>query len=579
MRQEITWKIGGIAGAGIKVTGDAFARACTRAGWYVFDYSEYPSLIRGGHNSYHVRAGVEPVYSTVREADVLVALNAKAIRNHLFEINPGGAVIFDSQAVKPDEVASHRSDISYMDVPLAKLATQAGGQELMANSVALGASWAVFKGPLEIIQNVLADGFKSKGEVVIKSNQAAAQAGYEYVKARLPKLKLAELKPQLGTGRILLPGNEALALGALANGLNFFAGYPMTPSTSIFHFMAQHGLGRGVIFKQTEDEISAVNMAIGAAYAGARSMTATSGGGFSLMVEALGLAGITETPLVIVNSQRPGPATGLPTWTEQADLRFLLHAAQGEFPRIVLAPGDVEECFRYGAEALNYAEQYQTPVLILLDKYLSESQMAVEPFNQKLITVDRGKLLTRADAEKENEFRRYQETPDGISKRSRPGLANTLFIANSDEHNDYGYSEESAENRRLMMDKRFRKLQTAEQNLSRPVLHGPDKADVTLVGWGSTLGPMLDALKRLTELNISANILRPVILEPFPSDFIKTILRQAKTTVLVENNSQGQLGGLIREKTGFEIGYQLLKYDGRPFFPDEIAAGVKSFVS
>jgi 2-oxoglutarate ferredoxin oxidoreductase subunit alpha len=335
--------------------------------------------------------------------------------------------------------------------------------------------------------------------------------------------------------------------------------------------LAQVAEKTGIVVKHAEDEISVINMVLGAAHVGARAMTATSGGGFSLMTEAMGLAGITETPIVVVNCQRPGPATGLPTWTEQGDLQFVLRAAQGDFPRIIIAPGDTTESFHIGAEALNLAEIYQTPVIVLLDKFISEGSSTVPEFSARGLKIRRGKLLSQEQLNRMSKFDRYRLNADGISGRSLPGMKNGLFIANSDEHDAYGYTEESAQNRLEQMDKRSQKLETFAKVMPQPQVHGNPKAKKTIVIWGSTKGPVLDAYRSLSAKKQSdLKILQLQYIWPLAKDFLEPTLKKSKKVLLIENNSNAQLGQLITQETGFVFKNKLLKYDGRPFFREEL---------
>lgn len=366
----------------------------------------------------------------------------------------------------------------------------------------------------------------------------------------------------------MITGNESIAFGAVAAGLQFAAIYPMTPISNILHTLAPLQEEYGFIYKQPEDEISAVNMAIGASFAGARSMTASSGGGFSLMTEGLGLAGITETALVVVEGMRGGPSTGLPTWTEQGDLKFVLNAHHSEFPVIVLAPGDAEEAFQMTMQAFNLAEKYQTPVIVLVDKHICECQQSFPPYDYKKFQIDRGKFTTELIPN----YERYALSPDGISLRAPAGTGN-YFIANSDEHELVGYSTESAKGRVEQMDKRMAKLKTCANNdLPEPKLYGPAEAKLTVVGWGSTKGVILEALKELPEVNF----LHLTWMNPFPTEKVADILNKAERLVMVEGNFSGQLAGLIAEKTCIHIEDKILKYDGRPFFAEEIISALKS---
>jgi len=369
-----------------------------------------------------------------------------------------------------------------------------------------------------------------------------------------------------------------LALGAVAGGLGFYAAYPMTPSSSILHYLAKIAAKTGLVVKHAEDEISVANMALGASHMGARSMVATSGGGFALMTETLGLVGLTETPLVMINVQRGGPATGLPTWTEQADLQFMLHAAQGDFPRIVMAPGDAGEAFEMGHQALNWADMYQLPVLILSDKLIGEGNTTVPRFNSKNVKINRGKILTQAQLNKIKEYGRYKVTQDGISPRALPGMKGGLFIANSDEHDAYGFSNEDSQNRIDQVDKRYRKLDEFRKIMPKPLIYGNPKAKKTVVFWGSNKGVVLDSYVALPDkIKSKIRIMQYQYLWPFDGDFTKKILNGSKDILLIENNPNGQLGNLITQETGIMIKNKLLKYDGRPFFREEIINALKKF--
>jgi 2-oxoglutarate ferredoxin oxidoreductase subunit alpha len=582
--QEIkfTWKIGGEAGFGIKAAGQVFAKAMVRAGYEAFDYSEYPSLIRGGHNTYQITVAGADARSAARSVDLLVALNQETIDLHLAELSHGAGIIYDGDEIKLTADKFKSKGVALIPVPLKKLASETGG-EIMRNTVAIGASLAVIGLEPKILENILKETFAHKPGV-IEANIKAIEAGFGFIKKNHPKLNFKiKLDVRKHEPRMLIAGNEAMGLGALAGGLNFFSAYPMTPATSVLHYLAGKAVSEGLIVKHAEDEISVINMALGASHAGARAMCATSGGGFALMGEAVGLAGISETPLVIINVQRPGPATGMPTWTDQGDLRFVLHAAQGEFPRIVLAPGDVSECFYQTAEALNLAEKYQLPVIILSDKFLGEGDATVPLFDENKVRIERGKLLM---AEKElKDFRRYEVTADGISPRTLPGTKGGMFSADSYEHDAFGFSSETAEDRVAQVDKRAKKLHHAAAELGGANHYGPAHAKITLVSWGSTKGPILDALELLPpRLRGKVNFLHLNVIWPFPAKLVKAslapvgLLGKSKKMILIENNSTAQLGALIRQETGIEIKEKILKYDGRPFFPEELAEKIAKIV-
>jgi len=557
-------------------TGLIFAKVCSRAGLHVFDHAEYPSLIRGGHNTYQVNAGSEEVFSHVRNVDLLVALNKETIDRHLEELTHGGGIIYDEDKIPLNKEGLRREDIRLYPVPLLRLAEESGGRRVMINSVALGASVGLIDFDFGMLSLVIRDVFRGKAKETIEFNIKAARLGYDYVKSKGFEKDFGRKLPKVGgKKRMLLTGNEAVVLGAIKAGCKFYAAYPMTPASSILHLMASQERYFNLVVKHTEDEIAAINMVIGASFAGVRAMTATSGGGFSLMSEALGLAAMTETPIVVVLCQRPGPSTGLATRTEQGDMKFVLHASQGDFPRFVIAPGDVEECFYKTIEAFNLAERYQCPVILVLDKYLSESHKTADKFDVSRVEIDRGLLLSDKELEKIAQFKRYKFTETGISPRTIPSQKGGIFTATGNEHDETGYLCEDKIVRTKMMDKRFRKFEQAEREIPEPNLYGSKDAEVTIIAWGSTKGPIKEAVRLLDRDGIKANFLQITYISPFPSNTVSKTIESSKVTVIVENNKTAQLGGLIGEKTGKEIGHKILKYDGRQFFPTEIYQRIK----
>ncbi len=562
-------KIGGEAGQGIKSVGLMLAKYAMRTGLNVYDYIEYPSLIRGGHNVMQVNISPEPVTGAYQKCDLLVALNQDTITKHYQELTDGAGLIFDAD--KRYDLSKVGRTVTLYPVPLAKLAREAGGAELLSNTTALGTVVGLLGGDLKGLINLVDESFGHKGGEIQKSNTKALQLGYDYAtqnfaKAIRPILTSSESTASV-VPQILVNGNEACALGAISGGLDFAAIYPMSPISGILAVLAANQEKYGYIYKQPEDEISAINMAIGAAFGGARALTATSGGGFCLMTESYGLAGMTETPVVIVDGMRGGPATGLPTWSEQGDLRMVLHAHQGDFPRIALAPGDAKETFELTMQALNLAEIYQTPVVILLDKNICDNDQNFARFDTLGYQISRGKLFDKADPN----YKRYQLEPDGISPRALAGSGN-FFVANSDEHDEYGLSTEEINTRVCQVDKRMAKLETCLKNHAQgPRLYGPKEAELTLIAWGGAKGPILQALKELPNVNF----LHVTWLNPFPASQLITALKKSKKILNIENNYTAQLGGLIKEKTGIEINDNLLKYDGRPFFVEELVAEIK----
>jgi len=579
--KEMTFKIGGEAGQGVESSGAGFAKALARAGWHIFGVQDYYSRIRGGHNFYQIRASERPVYSHAESVDVLLALTQEAIDRHCAEIAEGGAVICE-ECLAVDCAALDQRDVSYFPVPLTDIARDQGGSEVMRNTAALGAAAGLVSFPFEAIASVIEDNFRSKGSDAVNTNLQVAEAAYHFAQdnyAARSNYTLGRIED--APRRMVLDGNQALSLGALLAGCKFVAGYPMTPSTPILQWMAAHGERYGVVVKHTEDEIAAMLMVIGAAHAGVRAMAPTSGGGFSLMVEALGFAGMAEIPAVIVEGQRPGPSTGLATRTEQGDLLFVLFASQGEFPRLVLAPGTVEECFQAGWRAFNLAEKYQCPVIILSDTFLANSvrTLDMDALDFAGVQIDRGALLTDEDLDGlEGEYLRYAYTDSGISPRALPGHPKAVYQATSDEHTPDGHITEEPEPRRRQMEKRLRKLDVALQEMDGPVQYGPPEAELTLIGWGSTYGPLREAVDRLNAQGRTANMLHIKDIWPFPTEKVKAALGRTRRRVMVESNFTGQMAFLLQAHTGVSMDQHVRKYDGRPFSPEYILSRIEEAV-
>jgi len=569
MESVYSIKIGGEAGQGIKSVSQNLAKVALRSGYHVFIYSEYPSLIRGGHNVVQIIFSQEEVTAPVKTVNLLIALDQNTITKHQSELTDNAMIIYNED----NKInAAQLNRFRLFPMPLKKLAAQAGGTEVTANNVAVGAAIALMGGDIFKFFDLIAEFFGAKNEDLININQNAAKSGFVYAQKKFSNDLEKWLKPTTEVNKsIMINGNQAVALAAIAAGLQFASIYPMTPITAILETLAKHQEKYGYIYKQPEDEIAAINMAIGASYAGARSLVATSGGGFCLMTEGYGLAGMTETPLVIIEGMRGGPATGLPTWTEQGDLRFILQAHQSEFPRLVLAASDAQDAFNLTLEAFNLADKYQTPVVILVDKNICESDQSFPEFEIANYQIDRGKTVTDNKAN----YQRYADSDDGVSPRALPGSSN-FFVTNSDEHDQFGYSSEESANRNQQMEKRLRKLVTVAKNeMKEPELIGPKNAKLTIVGWGSTKGSILAALHDLPNINF----LHLTWLNPFPKEAIKKILSQAKLVLDVENNLTAQMAGLIAEQTGIQITNYLLKNDGRPIYPEEIINKVNKLLN
>lgn len=558
-------KIGGEAGQGIQTIGDTLAKVFSRAGYHVFSHQDYESRIRGGHNFYQIRFSDNPVMSSKEKIDILVALDRESITFHEKEISENGRIIYDSASLKEKHEAPY-----FLDIPFESLAVEHGGNKIMANTVATGAVLGMLGIELDKLFLIIKDTFSKKGEEIVKANNNSAQAGYDHALTQCKECSFSS--SSLSTPKMLIAGIEAIGFGAIASGCKFYSAYPMTPSTGIMNYIAGKEKEYGIIVEQAEDEISAINMALGASFAGVRAMTGTSGGGFALMVEGLSLAGITETPVVIALGQRPGPATGLPTRTEQADLNFALYSAHGEFPRVIFAPGTPEQAFYLTNKAFDIAEKYQIPVIIIFDTYLSDSQWTNEGFDlNKLKFTDH---RVRGDAFKAlSEYRRYADTESGISPLGVPGDSKHLVVIDSDEHDEEGHIIEDAGTRIKMVNKRlFKKLPLIMEEIVPPLSYGNDKPDIVIAGWGSTYGVMKEAVDSLSkDKNIA--MLHFSEIYPFPStersDYLN-ILNNAKLTICIENNATGQFARLMRAETGYEFKANINKYDGRPFLLEEI---------
>jgi len=571
--------IGGEAGAGIVRSGFLFAKACMRGGFHVFGTIDYQSLIRGGHNFYVARISEEEVYSQLDHVNLIIALNAETVLLHIGELARDGGIIYDEADTPLIQEVLQREDLRLYPIPLKKIVREELKEKrlVMRNTVALGAAFALLGYDLDLLKGVLKDTFKPE---IAESNVKAAQAGNKYAAEKFEKKFKPPLeKTEKTEKRIFLNGNEAIGLGAIKAGCRFYAAYPMTPSTGVLHFMAVNERKFGMIVVQPEGEIAAINMTAGAAFAGVRAMTATSGGGFCLMSEGLGMTGMTETPVVINVAQRPGPSTGLPTYSAQGDLRFILHASQGEFPRVVIAPGDIEECFYESMRAFNWAEKYQLPVILLTDKYLLESYRSVKPFDENKVKIERGPLITSRYGGEE-EYRRYKITETGISPRALPSTKGAIVRANSDEHDEYGFTTEEPETTTKMVDKRMRKLvylakELEERNIATTKFYGPETAEATVISWGSTKGPIREAMKILSQENTAINYLQIVYLQPFPKSKVEKVFDNSEKTIVVENNKTSQLASLIREHILRDVDHKILKYDGRPFNPGYLSQKIK----
>ncbi len=553
--------IGGSAGQGLVTIGQLMTKALIRTGYHVLVNQDYMSRIRGGHNTYSIRLSPEEIHAPSEEIDILVALDAETIEQHRDELAEKSVVIaaddIDLQGLKG------------LSVPFGELAPK----PLFHNVVALGVLGSTICNDISVLERLLAETFKKKGAAVIEENVKVLRKAYEWEKGQSVNFPCLPSPAKISQGRMMMNGNEAIAMGALAAGCNFLSFYPMTPSTSIALTLIAKGRGMGLVAEQVEDEIAAINLALGASYAGARPMVTTSGGGFALMVEGVSLAGITETPVVVALVQRPGPATGLPTRTEQADLNLALYAGHGEFPRALFAPGNPEECFYLTHRAFDLAQRYQTPMFVLSDQYLADSYRAVEEFDLEALP-DPPEMLLSPDNPKE--YKRYALTEDGMSPRAIPGFSEALVKADSDEHDETGHIIEDGPTRMEMNMKRLAKGTGILEETVPPAYYGEDDADLLLVCWGSGLGPCLEAMEGIEDRK--AAVLHFSQIYPLKEDQFMPRLKAAKTVIGVEGNATGQFAGLLARETGFRINDLVLRFDGRALTPGYILGALKSII-
>ena len=548
--------ITGGAGQGLHTVGSFVSRMVVLWGYHFHATQDYMSRIRGGRNSYALRIGSEPVRAGREEADVLICLAPEHLHGYLHRLEQGGIALADvPDAAKPA-----------LSVPLKPLAVSAGSP-ILANMVGAGILSCILGIPVDALEPLLAADFK--GEFLDKNRKAlglGAQWARENVgeALRLPRAPFAP--------RVVMSGNEALALGAIAGGCKFAAGYPMTPGTGVLSVLADNGPAAGLVFEQAEDEIAALNMAIGASYAGARAMVATSGGGFALMVEAISLAGMLETPVVVVVGMRPGPATGMPTRTEQGDLDFVLSAGHGEFPRLVLSPGSPEEAFDLAQHAMDLAEAYQVPALVLTDQYFADTIVDMDPARFEARPVRRH-LVRGADVPRaaNGRYLRYAATGDGVSPLAVPGEPGITVVAGSDEHTEDGHLTEDHSARIRMVEKRRRKGEALAQRTLPPLISGPPNGDAVLIGFGSTKEVIEESRRILAGEGIAAAAVHLRQVWPFPAKEIAEIASRYEVALTIENNITGQLARLIRREAGAEVHGTISRYDGLPFTPGTLA--------
>ncbi|MES3713230.1 2-oxoacid:acceptor oxidoreductase subunit alpha [Staphylococcus ureilyticus] len=573
MKFQVSWKVGGQQGEGIESTGEIFATAMNRKGYYLYGYRHFSSRIKGGHTNNKIRVSTSPVHAISDDLDILIAFDQETIEVNHHEMRKDSVIIADSKA-KPEK--PEHCDAQLVALPFTATAKELG-TTLMKNMVAVGATCAVMNLDISDFETLITNMFIKKGDKVVEMNIEALNEGYRLMNEQLSHIDGDfVLEKTEGTPHLYMIGNDAIGLGALSAGSRFMAAYPITPASEIMEYMIENLPKVGGTVVQTEDEIAAANMAIGSNYAGVRAFTASAGPGLSLMMEAIGLSGMTETPFVVINTQRGGPSTGLPTKQEQSDLMQMIYGTHGDIPKIVVAPTDAEDAFYLTIEAFNLAEMYQCPVIILSDLQLSLGKQTVESLDYNKIEINRGETI-QSDIERDEDdktyFKRYALTESGVSPRPIPGVKGGIHHVTGVEHNEEGKTSEAADNRQQQMDKRMRK--TEHLLINQPVENNAvhDEADILYLGFISTKGAIQEGKERLEQQGLKVNHLQIRQLHPFPSKTIQEAVDKASKVVVVEHNYQGQLSNIL--KMNVNVGDKLInqtKYDGTPFLPNEIEA-------
>ncbi len=585
---RISIKIVGAAGQGLISIGDILAKSFKRAGYCVFGYREFMSLIKGGHSSYQIDVSSKLIRCSEETVNMVIALNHHGFEHNIRDLKKGGVLIHDTAVWEfsvDDQKFLKDHNITVIYVPIGEMLERINAKPILANVVFSAFAWAAVKGDKEHFKAVVGEKFAHKPDV-LEANMKAIDEGYEAFKAFEDEVKIKLPKPKKEwEDQLFLTGSQAMGLGVVNAGVRLYAGYPMTPSSPMLNYIAEIQNETGMVIKQAEDEITAVQMASGAMHAGTRAITATSGGGFDLMTETLSLNGIIENPCVVVLAQRPGPATGLPTWTTQGDLLLAINGGHGEFSRCVMSASDSDDAYSLVNEAFNIAEEYQTVVILLTDKQIAEGMYTQRPYDQSPV-IRRGKLIVDpAELRQLRSMDRYDPAAkDGVSKRWLPGSEAATYAAQGDEHNGDGSVNETSNNAIEQMDKRMRKSETLKAVLPEPELYVDGKVteedpklDLLIVGWGSTKATLLDVLPDFDGQKIG--YLHFTYLWPLKGERFERLQKKAKKIVLIEGNHNGQLGQVIRQETGIKIDDRILKYDGRPFFLNEIHTQLTAHLS
>ncbi len=574
-KYDLAMGIGGEAGQGIATPGDILARIFVRRGLHLYTYNAYQSIIRGGHIFLTVRVSDQEIYTHGDGLDLLLCLNQDTMDRHLNLMGPGSRVIYNGDNISPGEV---NDGVHLCPLPVADLS--ASRNRLVQNTIAVGAIMSLLGVDFEVLEESLALRFQRQGQNVIDENVRVARAGFEYATENF--VPYYDTLPEGGKPLAVWAGNDAIAMGGAAAGVKFYCAYPMSPSSGILHWMAANARNLGIMVRQVEDEIGVANMAIGAAHTGVRAMCGTSGGGFALMTEAVGAAGMMEIPVVFIDVQRAGPSTGVPTKTEQGDLWQVLGASQGDFERFIVAPLDALDCFNTMPELFNLVDKVQCPAIVLTDLLIGEGRFSVDPDDIDMHpSIDRGDLITEPAAT--NGYLRYENTESGVSPRALPGTPGYVHVVATDEHDENSVliSDEftNPHKRRMMVEKRARKFQDIVKEIAPPELEGPQDAEVTLIGWGSTQGVMREARQLLADRGVSVNQLSIKWIVPFHGEAVTRIVNGAKKAIIVENNYSGQFYRYMRSETGLSVDGHIRKYDGEPFMPHHIADGVQELLA
>lgn len=577
--QRVSLKITGASGQGINSVGEIVAKALKRTGYCVFGYREYPSLIKGGHASYQIDVDARAVRSTEERVNILVALNHHGLEHNVSDLKDGGVILHQTLNWKfqPEEAqALAKRDVHVEYLPIEDILKKLAAKPILGNVLLASCVWALLGQDIKLMKEMVGEKFAHKKDL-LELNMRCIEEGYAVGESLAKTRAVALPKPQKEwQDQMLITGSQAMGLGAVHAGVRLYAGYPMTPSSPLLSYIAELQNQTGMVIKQAEDEITAAQMVSGAMFAGTRALTATSGGGFDLMSETVSMNAIIENPTVFVLAQRPGPATGLPTWTGQGDLLMAVGTAHGEFARCVIAVSSADDAFELMPVAFNLAEEYQISVIVLTDKQIAEALYTQKQFDQKKAKLSRGKLVTTATALKKLKCTdRYDpHAENGISPRWLPGAQAETYCAQGDEHNADGTVDESATNAIMQMDKRMKKAAALKAALPEPELFGSQQPELLLVGWGSTKDTVLDALAQDSLSDASIGYLHYSYVWPLRTEKFEVLRKAAKRTVLIEGNVQGQLGMLLRQECGATVHDKILKYDGRPFFLHELTSAI-----